>query len=274
MRTLALAAFAASASAFSPVAPPMGSRMGASRVRASSLTMEEPSSKAITIGAAAFGGAIGVQLTGELSTAVVFAAALAYGSTLSNGFGEVSKTVGSASAKVYSKTVDLNEEYDLLPKAKSALDTTVTVAGNLDANYGITERLGLPAAIDKATAAIDEVRPPPIPTRPTPTRPGHSPPLAAPTHVCSAWPCSAADEGKGDGEGGGAQVARRGQVSVRPPRRRRPVGLEALRAECRVGDGQRDSLRDISAQRVLPTRSRHPPGRARGHAPEPVADHV
>jgi len=122
------------------------------------LATSEPRGWWLTSGAAAFGGALGVQLTGELSTGLVFAAALAYGTTLGNKFGDVSKTVGSASAKAYSKTVDLNEEYDLLPKAKSAIDTTVTVAGNLDANYGITEKLGLPAAIDKASAAIDETK--------------------------------------------------------------------------------------------------------------------
>ena len=111
---------------------------------------------------AQIGGVLGVQFTGELSTSLLLAIVFAYGSTLSNTFGEVTKTVGSAGAKAYDKTLELNEQYDLLPKVKSAIDTTVTVADNLDKNYGITSRiddqLKLSAAVEKVTDKVEEVR--------------------------------------------------------------------------------------------------------------------
>ena len=52
---------------------------------------------------------------------------------------------------MYSKTLEINEQYEVLPKAKSALDVVTTAAGNLDSNYGITakidEQLKLSAAV-------------------------------------------------------------------------------------------------------------------------------
>ena len=42
---------------------------------------------------------------------------------------------------MYSKTLELNEQYDVVPKAKSALDTVTTAAANLDANYGVTAKI-------------------------------------------------------------------------------------------------------------------------------------
>jgi len=50
----------------------------------------------------------------------------------------------------------------VLPKAKSAVDTVATATNNLNKNYGITskidEQLKLSAAIDSATAKLDEVK--------------------------------------------------------------------------------------------------------------------
>ena len=96
-RLAVLAALVAVASGFQ--APAFSaSKMAASKVapavRTTSVTMEEPSDKAVTIGAAAVGGVVGVYLFHELSTAVVLACVFAYGSTLSNGFGGFSKTAG------------------------------------------------------------------------------------------------------------------------------------------------------------------------------------
>merc|ERR1719269_331532 len=117
--------------------------------------MSEPSDKAVTIGAAAVGGILGVYLFGDLGTAVFLSCVGAYGSTLSNGFGSASKSAGSFASKAYSKTLEINEQYDVLPKAKSALDTVSTAAGNLNENYGITskidEQLKISAAVDKVT---------------------------------------------------------------------------------------------------------------------------
>merc|ERR1712072_197305 len=99
---------------------------------------------------------------GELSTGVFLAALFAYGSTLTNGFGEASKTAGSAAAKVYGKTLEINEQYDVLPKAKSAIDTVSTAAANLDSNYGISakidDQLKLSQAVEKVTAKVEEVK--------------------------------------------------------------------------------------------------------------------
>ena len=113
----------------------------------------EPTSKAMAIGAAAGAGLLAVQLTGDLTTSAVLAIVCAYGTTLDNGFGSATKSLGSACSKVYDKTRDLQEEYELIQKAKSAIDTTVTVADNLNDNYQITgkidEKLKLSAAVDK-----------------------------------------------------------------------------------------------------------------------------
>merc|ERR1719247_120886 len=144
---------------------PAVSKLGASRMpvpaRTAAVTMEE-SDKAVTVGAAAVGGILGVYFFHELSTGVFLAALFAYGSTLSNSFGEASKTAGSAAAKVYGKTLELNEQYDVLPKTKSALDTVTTAAANLDANYGITagidDKLKLSASVGKATSKVDELK--------------------------------------------------------------------------------------------------------------------
>jgi len=124
--------------------------------------MEDPNSKAVTIGAASVGGIVGVYLFHELSTAVFLAILFAYGSTLSNGFGNATKNAGSAAAKVYSKTLEINEEYDVVPKAKSALDTVTTAAANLDANYGVSasidEKLKLSASYEKAIDKLDDIK--------------------------------------------------------------------------------------------------------------------
>ena len=164
-RFLLLAALLALTSAFqTPATKFAGSRFSAavSQPRVAAVSMEEPGDKAVTIGAAAVGGLVGVYVFHELSTAVFLAVLLAYGSTLSNGFGNATKNAGTAAAKVYSKTLEINEEYDVLPKAKSALDTVTTAAANLDSNYGVTasidEKLKLTQAYDKAVDKFDELK--------------------------------------------------------------------------------------------------------------------
>jgi hypothetical protein len=145
---------------------PAVSKLAASRmaepVRTAAVTMQEPGDKAVTVGAAAVGGVLGVYFFHELSTGVILASLFAYGSTLTNSFGSATKTAGSAAAKVYGKTLELNEQYDVLPKTKSALDTVTTAAANLDANYGITssidDKLQLSAAVDKASAKVDDIK--------------------------------------------------------------------------------------------------------------------
>ena len=127
--------------------------MAVKTARSSVAMMAEPTPKALAIGAAAGAGLLAVQLTGDLTTSAVLAIVCAYGTTLDNGFGSATKSLGSACSKVYDKTLDLQEEYELIQKAKSAIDTTVNVADNLNSNYQITgkidEKLKLSAAVDK-----------------------------------------------------------------------------------------------------------------------------
>ena len=160
MRLFAAALLVASAHGYAPSAMPLAVR--AARPVAAAVVMQEPAPKAVTIGSAWVGGLLGIYLSGELSTGVVFAIAFAYGSTLPNKFGEVTSKAGEIGAKVYDKTLDLNDQYDIVPKAKSAIDTTVTVASNLDKSYGITskidEQLKLSAAVDNVKDKVEEVK--------------------------------------------------------------------------------------------------------------------
>merc|ERR1719174_1986467 len=164
MRLIIVAAVAAAAGFNAPAskvnAP--AARPAASAPRFALVQMSEPSDKGIVVGASAVGGILGVYLFKDLGTAVFLACAGAYGATLTNSFGEASKTAGTFASKAYGKTLEINEEYDVLPKAKSALDTVSTAAANLDANYGITakvdEQLKLSQALDKVTDKFDEVK--------------------------------------------------------------------------------------------------------------------
>lgn len=127
------------------------------------MSMEEPDDKAIAIGAAALGATLDVGLLeGDLPSAALAALLFAYASTLSNGLGDATKSAGSLAAKAYGKTVEVNEQYEILPKAKSAADTITTVAGNLNANYGLTEKLdeklNISPKLEKLTDKIEDVK--------------------------------------------------------------------------------------------------------------------
>merc|ERR1711990_564576 len=119
-------------------------------------------SKPTIVGAASVGGIVGVYLFHELQAGVILAAILAYAATTSSSFGGASKTAGETAVKVFDKTLELNSQYDILPKVKSAADTATTAAVNLDKNYGITskidDQLKLSAAVDNAKAKVDEIK--------------------------------------------------------------------------------------------------------------------
>merc|ERR1719201_1737226 len=130
---------------------------------------EEPTEKEKTIGAAGLGGALGVVLFGSLPGAILLAGAGAYAATKSDAV----KSAGGAAANVYSKAVELEQEYEVLPKAKSAVDTVVTVADNLNKNYGLTDKLDEKLMLseraesltskfntqkDKLTSKVDELK--------------------------------------------------------------------------------------------------------------------
>merc|ERR1712087_245276 len=162
-RFLLLVGLVAAAAAFQSAAgPQLSSKIAASRVAPSRIAMEEPGEKSVIIGAASVGGFLGMYLFHEISAGIILASTLAYGATLSNGFGSASKSAGGTASKAYSKALELNEQYDVLPKAKTALDTVSTAAGNLNENYGITakidEQLKLSAYVEKAEAKLEEVK--------------------------------------------------------------------------------------------------------------------
>ena len=161
-RLLLLASALACASAYHAVAPVPRSKIAASRYAVAPVMQDDPSPKAVTIGAASVGALLGVWLFRDLYTACIFAAAGAYGSTTTGVFSEYCRNAGEAGAKVYSKTLDINEQYDLLPKTKSALDAVTTAASNIDSNYGITagidEQLKISDAVASASAKFDEAK--------------------------------------------------------------------------------------------------------------------
>jgi hypothetical protein len=162
LRTMILCAVCAVASSYQLGAVLRSPTAVATRVAVAPIAMAEPSDKAVTLGAAAVGGLLGVQLSGEITTGALFAIIFAYGSTMSGAFGDAVKKVGTVGAKVYAKAEDLDEQYEVVKKTKSALDTTVKVASNINENYGITkkldEQLKLSEAIDKVSTKVDEVK--------------------------------------------------------------------------------------------------------------------
>jgi len=130
---------------------------------------DEPTEKEMTIGAAGLGGIAGVVLFGSLPGAVILAGAAAYGAVKN----ETVKSAGAAAAKVYNKAADIEQEYEVLPKAKSALDTVVSVADNLNKNYGLTDKIDAKLQLsaraeslsekfnaqkDKLTSKVDELK--------------------------------------------------------------------------------------------------------------------
>jgi hypothetical protein len=120
MRTFLSLALVASASAFSGVAPaPMTSKVSMSKVARTPELEMQASSKATVIGAAAVGGIVGVYFFHELQTGLILAAVLAYASTTASQFGGVAESAGETAVKVYDKTLELNAQYDLLPKVST-----------------------------------------------------------------------------------------------------------------------------------------------------------
>merc|ERR1711924_144715 len=101
-------------------------------------------------------------LHGRAQSGLILGSVLAYASTTSSKFGGYAESAGETAVKVYDKTLELNAQYDLLPKIKSATDTVVVAGSNLDKNYGFTskidEQLKISQAIDKATSKVDELK--------------------------------------------------------------------------------------------------------------------
>jgi hypothetical protein len=124
--------------------------------------MEELRDSTKTAGAAGAGALAGVFLGQDVVTIGVLALAFAYASSLPNQLGKSVSSVGEVAAKAYIRARDINEEYDVLPKAKSAADTVFRIADNLDTNYGISEKidekLKLSEKVDKVKDKFDETK--------------------------------------------------------------------------------------------------------------------
>ena len=119
---LVLSALLASASAFGPApVAPVASKLAMSKVARTAAP--EMASKGTIIGAASVGGIVGIWLTGELSTGAIFAAVLAYAATTDSKFGNFAASTGENAEKVYDKTLELNSQYDVLPKARAPAGT-------------------------------------------------------------------------------------------------------------------------------------------------------
>ena len=128
VRALLSLALVASASAFGGVMPaPTSSKLALSRVaRTADVQMQD---KGVVVGAACVGGLAGVYLTGEIQTGVIFAAILAYSTTTNSKFGGFAKGTGENAAKVWDKTTELNDQYDLLPKVRCANGSGLSTRG-------------------------------------------------------------------------------------------------------------------------------------------------
>mmetsp|Transcript_35600 Transcript_35600/g.65291 ORF Transcript_35600/g.65291 Transcript_35600/m.65291 type:complete len:219 (+) Transcript_35600:100-756(+) len=118
----------------------------------------EPSDKAITVGSAVLGGALGVQFTGELLPSIIASLVFAYLSTLSNGLGGATKSAGGLAAKAYKKTVEINEEFGVLPKVKGATDTVMTAADNLNKNYGVTDNVVATLQLKELSDKVEDLK--------------------------------------------------------------------------------------------------------------------
>jgi hypothetical protein len=129
------------------------------RNRARQISMaEEPSDTATIVGAAAAAGLLGAFLEQGLITDALLAVGAAYAATLNNGVGDNTKKVGTFAAKTYNKAKEINEEYDILSKGKSLTDSVLTVADNVNKNYGISDKIDEKLLItDKVSKAKDKV---------------------------------------------------------------------------------------------------------------------
>ena len=71
---------------------------------------QEPSDRAIAIGAAGVGAVVGVYLFHDLYTSILCAAAFSYGSTTAGRWGRFTKSAGTLGAKAYSKSSEINDQ--------------------------------------------------------------------------------------------------------------------------------------------------------------------
>ena len=151
MQKLLVAALVASASAFGGVAPvPAASKLSISKVAARTPLVEmQASSKATVIGAGAVGGILGIYFTGELQSGLILGSVLAYASTTSSKFGGYAESAGETAVKVYDKTLELNAQYDLLPKVRRRWPWASPPPSSEPLTLALTLALALALALDR-----------------------------------------------------------------------------------------------------------------------------
>jgi hypothetical protein len=149
-----------------PVANPRGaSRIAAqerlARNRVGHVAMDEEDNKKI-VGAAGAGAFLGVFLQQDIVNVALLSLVAAYMATLTNDVGDATRAVGGAADTAYTKAKDINDEYGVLPKAKTAADTVLTVADNVNTNYGLTskldEKLAIRAKYDNIKDKFDNIK--------------------------------------------------------------------------------------------------------------------
>jgi len=133
-----------------------GLALGRSQQVATLAVSEDTQKVSVGFGAACVGGLLGVYLTGEITTAAIFALVFAYATTKGGVVGDTARSAGSAYDKVYTKTVELNDEFELTNKAAKAADFVVAAAQDVDESYQITARVDEKLKLSQAADSLSE----------------------------------------------------------------------------------------------------------------------
>ena len=128
-----------------PCAIPLShSRMLAStRKPAEGKDLHKPDGKEstnIVAGAAAAGGVMAFGILGSMTGGMVAAGAAAYATTRKDGLGDVAKAVGRAAVAAATKGRELNDEYKISERARSAASEGYRAARQLNDKYEVTDK--------------------------------------------------------------------------------------------------------------------------------------
>jgi hypothetical protein len=127
-----------------------GSALGYSAYSMLTVSGEERPAKVVAVGAAGVGAFLGVWVFGSVTAAGALAVACAYGSTRNDTF----RKAGSAAAAAYDKIAEIDEQYDVAKKVKTATDQTVLAAQNLNKNYGLTAKVDKQLQLTERSSAV------------------------------------------------------------------------------------------------------------------------
>jgi hypothetical protein len=104
----------------------------------------------VAIGAAGVGGFLGVFLFGSVSWAAFGAFTFAYGSTRNDKL----EWVGNTAAAALEKAAEIDQQYLLAAKVKSATDQAILVGQNLNKNYGLTDKIDAQLQLTERSSAV------------------------------------------------------------------------------------------------------------------------